>query len=384
MKRIHESLLTSRVAIESVFYEALYHALSKSEPLQAKRPGEVKTLINFFLQLPTMQETLNAVLSRHHISAELKGVFCHKAGASGPVVDFDIPTTGPGCELCDLLVLVTYEGDDGELALGNACFLQAKVERSDLSSGVSTMRQRKLYEEAPTFRFRNSGNYSLPNFSDSTSGHRTMPGAKSKGFCYWAFMDGHPMPNWMLNTSTVTEPLNVDAPKKDLSFGGAMFDLMTGQFGIKVDPVSSTEFAWNRIVHDVVLRAMSEALRCSSGIIAVKDVPRIAREGRALLREALHAELALVSNPFVSLADAFNSPQLKESAASYVKEKNKISKERLEKILLHEDDEGGEPPDEKQREFPADGNGGGSFIHINLKVAEGPTRTVPNGRKITL
>ena len=369
-----------RAAVESVFYEAMYRTLIEEPGLPSGRPGEVLTLIRFFLQLPEMQNSLNAVLGRDGISVEFKGAFCHKSGSAGPVVDFDIPTAGNGCELCDLLVLVTYGEGDGALTMGNACFLQAKVERLDLDGGRSTTRQRQLYEGAPTFRFRDAGKYSSAGFSDGANGHRTMPGPSSSGFCYWTFRDG-PSPNsgWGLNSGCVIIPSQLGTVASDVPFGRAMFDLIVGELGKEVEPPPSNDTGWNRIVHDVLISAMSESLSCSAGVVGVSAIPRIRHAGRGLLKQVLQSKLALVANPFTGLAAAFGTEPMKSLATKFADQRREIDADTWGKIMR---DDGDGPPEEGDTEGPGDGPGGGSFIHINLskkdtaKAAPEPERSL--------
>jgi len=131
-----------RAEIQAAFYEMIFSAqLQVGESGLQHRSKEVATLLYFFLDLNHLQDALNQILRKERITTACKGIFGHKSGRLGPVVDFDMPPGTPGCELCDLLVLTTYGDPISGTALGNAAFLQAKLKRSKLTQGASSKRQ---------------------------------------------------------------------------------------------------------------------------------------------------------------------------------------------------------------------------------------------------
>ena len=176
VQRLQLAVVAQRTAVTSAFYEWLYRAIA------SQGNGEVATLIRLFVALPELQETLSTIFTQARFSVKIKGVFCHVSGKTGPVVDFD-PPPGAGCEICDLLILVTY-GADGTISLGNAVFLQAKRKRDDLSKGRSTSRQRELYEQAALFTFRDAMNYQTRLGEPGIAGRREMPPKNTSAFCY--------------------------------------------------------------------------------------------------------------------------------------------------------------------------------------------------------
>ena len=102
------------------------------------RNGEVGALAWFFANgLRNLENRWNSTLDDTQVS--LKGVFCHKSGNAGPVVDFHHALGG--CELADILLILTQAGTSSGTARGNALFLQAKDHRWPLT-GNSTTKQK--------------------------------------------------------------------------------------------------------------------------------------------------------------------------------------------------------------------------------------------------
>lgn len=303
-------------------------------------------------------------MHRSGVRVLVKGVFCHVSGRTGPVVDFDKPSPGRGCEICDLLVLVTY-GVGTKMSLGNAVFLQAKLTRDDLKGGSSTDRQRELYEKAPEFRFRYSDKYTTALGEPKVPGTRQMPPKDYGGFCYWPFTTHSGSTKFPVNSSTVIVPNSVQHPRDDVAFGEALLGLMIGKFGEQMRPAKKNEFGWNRIVHDVVFRSMHEALRCSGGIKDVKTLPRISPDGRAELLAAMN--MALVLNPLRELSESFQSEDI-STAANDLSARRRIDAKQFESIFRKL--EGEPPPPIEPPEVGDNEGGGGAFIHIHIATEE--------------
>ena len=102
-----------------------------------------------------------------------------------------------------------------------------------------------------------------------------------------------------------------------MPFGEAMHLLMTGEFGLPVQPVQPGDFGWNRIVHDVVLRAISEPLGDTQGIAVADDVRRVLRCQPTSLVRLLQANIAIKANPFEALSCWFGSKALVGAVAGH-------------------------------------------------------------------
>ncbi len=380
---IQLALALNRLRIEAAVHTNLSHALRLAES-QARqkgnhqvRPDEVGVLIYFFRLLPRLQDRLNEIVNPKGLGIEIKGVFCHKTGNLGPVVDFDVPAGSRGCELADLLVLITHGTRDSGDAIGNACFLQAKVDRKGFGQGRSSRRQSDLYCRNNSFRFRNPAAYSSPELPDhSIAGFREMPGSDLSGFAFWSYdafvneWDIHPYyRNAWGNASAVAIPANLNDPRCDIGFGNAIYRLMEGSIGLGVVPPIPDDFGWNRIVHDVVLRAIREPLGNHRGIVGLDGLRRVTPNspssswnGFMLMRDGV----ATVMNPFRELAAAFGSKAMYEAAEAHAKGANRLNDEELEAELKRAGGDGGEPPTDDVDLGPEDSGSSGSFIQINL------------------
>lgn len=384
--QVRLALMMNRLKIEACIQAALYHALilpsNRNPRSQSNKPDEVSVLLHFFALLPDLEQRLNDLLNKDGVDVHIKGVFCHKSGCLGPVVDFDVPPLGRGCELADLLMLVTHDGVDAGGDFGNGCFLQAKVERGKIRQGPSSKRQSALYCQAKFFRFRNPAAYSTPELPDHpTPGYREMPGALRSGFAFWsydafrqeAFEDAVGMrsstkrrifpccgPIWW-HASSFMLPPSVNDPTADIGFGNAVYRMMEGSLGIAVGQPQPGDFGWNRIVHDVVLRAIREPLGGTRGIGGLDDLLRACAE----LDQLVNSGIALVKNPFRNLAKAFGTEALKEAAVRHAEKENRIIFERLRNRDSNKGSDG--PPFGNTVDLgPEDSGSSGSFINIQL------------------
>ncbi len=384
--KVHLALMMNRLKIEACIQAALYHALiqpyTRGRRGSSGKPDEVSVLVHFFALLPDLEQRLNELLNMDGVDVQIKGVFCHKSGCLGPVVDFDVPPLGRGCELADLLILVTHDDVDDGGAFGNGCFLQAKVERGKVRQGPSSQRQSALYCQAKSFRFRNPGAYATLELPDhATPGFREMPGASTSGFAFWsydafkreAFEDeanlqspsavrqhGCCGPFWW-HASSFMLPPGLNDPSADIGFGNAIYRLMEGSLGIAVGRPQAGDFRWNRIVHDVVLRAINEPLGDTRGIVGLDDLMR-AGTGPDWL---VNSGTSLVKNPFRDLARAFGTESLETAAWRHAEKENRISIEKMQN--RHGDVDGKGPPGRNDEgPGPEDSGSSGSFIQIQL------------------
>jgi hypothetical protein len=374
----------NRLRIEAAIHANLSHALQLADSQlnhrrnHPARPNEVAVLINFFRMLPRLQKRLNEIVAPSGVGIEIKGVFCHKSGSLGPVVDFDVPPGSPGCELADLLVLVTHGMRNPGGAFGNACFLQAKVERKKFIQGSSSRRQSDLYCRSRSFRFRNPSAYSSPGLPDhaDVAGFREMPGSDLSGFAFWSYdafvneWKTHPYYRYCWgNASAVALPVHLNDPRCDIGFGNAIYRLMEGSLGLGVAPPIPGDFDWNRIVHDVVLRAISEPLGSHRKIVGLDDLRRVSPIAPSSSWDGFMLMLggaAAVMNPFSELAAAFESKGMVEAAAAHLEGVNRLKGVELENALKRAGGEGLEPPTDDGDIGPDDWGSSGSFIQINL------------------
>ena len=92
-------------------------------------------------------------------------------------------------------------------------------------------------------------------------------------------------------------PPGLNDPSADIGFGNAIYRMMEGSLGISVGRPQAGDFGWNRIVHDVVFRAINEPLGDTRGIVGLDDLMR-AGTGPDWL---VNSGTSLVKNPFRKL-----------------------------------------------------------------------------------
>lgn len=202
-----------------------------------------------------------------------------------------------------------------------------------------------------------------------------MPGYHLSGFAFWSYdafvneWQDHPYYRYAWgNASAVALPANLSDPRMDLGFGNAIYQLMAGSLGIGVSAPSPGDFGWNRIIHDVVLRAMREPLGAPKKIVGLDDLRRVfpaapssSWRGFMLLRSGV----AGVLNPFKELADAFESEAMRKAALQHAEGVNRLRGDELEAALERTGGDS-EPPRTNEEIGPDDSGSSGSFIQINL------------------
>lgn len=162
--------LTSRA--DAVVDQVLLHG---SHVMTAPPRSEVGFVAAITLgAVPGIASEWQKPLSKIGYSLKVHGVFCHAA----PVVDFKGPTgSPPGCELADLLVVTDEVGSTGTVQRRRASLIQAKMasqaKRVTLT-GSSSKKQLHLYQNWPSFRFRESvygtDSYSLKRIANEDAG----------------------------------------------------------------------------------------------------------------------------------------------------------------------------------------------------------------------
>ena len=177
-----------------------------------------------------------------------------------------------------------------------------------------------------------------------------------------------------MNSSSVIIPQFLPDPTRDIPSAEALYQLLVGELGLVVKAPRAGEFGWNRIVHDVTLRAMRETLRCSAGIANVKNLSRVSGI-KADVLAALTAASALVLNPFDELSLAFASEDLRRLSSDITKHT------RLDEKTLAEmfgDAGGDKPPGSHGFGEPLpDEAGGGAFIQIHIAEEAAAERKRP-------
>jgi hypothetical protein len=341
---------------------------------------EVATLCHFFLNLGGLESALTAALKPVRLKVQVKGAFGHYSKPFGPVVGFGDDSSLPGCELCDMMFIVTYAGPKGSEPFGNASFFQAKLNRGKLLSGKSSKRQGELYESADSFIFRDSKRYASAFPENKIPGWREMPGKATTGFCFWSFdaregvAEGWP---WIWQASAVIKPTAFKNPSADRTFAEAVFELMTGEFGLAVEKPAPGDFGWNRIVHDFVFRAARESLGYSHGVSYPSDIRRIQQQNPSDISWLLNSGVSIVANPFQEFFDWFGSGELSDLPKKDHLENRYLGPEALADLRRKFRFDGAlgepplEPPADDEEPGPDDAGGGGSFVHINVSPEEG-------------
>ena len=333
---------------------------------------EVGALAWFFVHgLPHLETSWNAALE--HTRVTIKGVFCHKSGNSGPVVDFIHPLPcGGGCELSDLLFIVTGQPGASSSAPGNALFLQAKAKRLPLS-GDSTQKQKFLYESAPDFTFQKVSDVASSTLPENTkAGSREMPIDRSRGFKFWFYDSSRAVhlrprfsylhPIWQY-ASTTAAAGRIGFPALDEIFEFTLFNLLTGADGLGFSPPVANDFGWNRIVRDVVKASIGKALSVPKKISGHSS--RVHGWSAAHLAQITANDTAVISNPFTDLGTAFGDDDLNAS----IEELAKAKRTKPDEEKFQDGDDG--PPRRNRQEPSEDEGGGGSFIWISLSEKQG-------------
>ena len=202
-------------------------------------PGEVDRLVYFFLEgLPVIESQFNGILDGSGVRATLSGIFCHQTPRVMPVPAS--ATTPLGCELGDILFLVTYGDRLYGRYLGNAFLVQAKED----ASTVDGTTQAHLYEKAAAYTYS-----SPPSLAPQS---RSFGGCKF-ALWYWGFRRRfwHYPAQWM--TEGVAARPRLDH-RFEMPFENALMDLICGVNGHRVRALepNSTESGWSKIVDDLI------------------------------------------------------------------------------------------------------------------------------------
>lgn len=222
---------------------AVRYSLDRAQAGTRNGAGEVDRIVYFFVEgLPLLENLLNHRLTRYGISVTVSGIFCHKS----PKV---IHSANSICELSDIAFLSTYGRVLPEGGLGNALLAQAKNSFGE----VPNPSQEALYERAADFRYWKPGG--------AIGAQRTLHDA-TNSLWYWSFQINNYV-NWEgLTAATLARP----QPKSSLFFEDMLFRLFAGSLGRGFEqnaPAANTT-GWSRIIHDLLTRTASKALKCDN------------------------------------------------------------------------------------------------------------------------
>ncbi|MGA7724336.1 MAG: hypothetical protein WCA95_03585 [Opitutaceae bacterium] len=326
------------------------------------RNGEVGALAWFFANgLRNLENRWNSTLDDTQVS--LKGVFCHKSGNAGPVVDFHHALGG--CELADILLILTQAGTSSGTARGNALFLQAKDHRWPLT-GNSTTKQKFLYEQVVNFTFRPGTDFTSVKLGEHPDpGTREIPDHREAGFKFWFFEPFiHSRLAYEVSigaktrdiASSTSDPGEIDEPYLDTILPSTIIDFLVGKEGLGVSAPIAGDFGWNRIVRDVVKSSIGKAMAVPKKLDG-KNPHRVQGWSKHALSEILADRAAVVANPFEDLAASLDDDEIRELSA-------KLAAADRHKI---DDGKGGDRGPPSIPDDPGiEGPGGGSFIWIEL------------------
>ena len=221
---------------------AVRYALERAQAGTRSSPGEVDRVVYFFVEgLPLIEDMLNRRLTRYGINVTVSGIFCHKS----PKV---VHSNNSICELADIAFLSTYGGMLPGGGLGNAALAQAKNDFGE----VRNSSQEELYESAPDFRYWKFG---------AIGDYRTLQDAMYS-LWYWSF-DINDRVTWEgLTAATLARP----QPKSSVFFEEMLFRLFAGAVGQGFEqnaPAINTT-GWSRIIHDLLTKTASKALKCDN------------------------------------------------------------------------------------------------------------------------
>lgn len=196
--------------------------------------------------VPGIAAAWSPLLASCGYSLKIHGVFCH----ASPVVEFSGPPgTKPGCELADLLIVTDYI-DRGGHTKRRASLIQAKMasmaKRVSLN-GASSKKQLHLYQNWPSFKFREAAYgthvYSL---SSTANGHSGSFGVIDRHFKKSA---GLP-PTWTQHDAMPT-PVSIAGAPSFGEFLARMIGGSTRSLGRIAVPAGSDD--WSRVV-DMLLQ----------------------------------------------------------------------------------------------------------------------------------
>lgn len=238
-QRILNQILLRRDRMIQAIQTGIDHTFTAAERGCAGSPGEVDRLVYFFLVgLPAIEGQFNVIFQGSSVRATLSGIFCHQTPRVTP-----IPASGtnpPGCELGDILFLVTYGGRIYSRYLGNALLVQAKED----ASTVDGTTQAHLYENATAFTYNSPGDLA--------------PQRRSLADCdyalwYWGFR--HQFWNYLRPWQTEGISARPRNPHGlPMPFERTLMDLICGVNGRRVRalPAGDRSTGWSKIVDDLI------------------------------------------------------------------------------------------------------------------------------------
>ncbi len=226
-------------------------------------PTEPDRVLSFFFHgLEEIERGWNSILRHHRLKTSLSGIFIHSTPKVIPI--FDTPSSQSradsrlsnprtqSCELGDLLVIVTNEGN--EPGTGAAILFQAK---DGFPEHGDTM-QRRLYEEADGFNYTSQSLFG--------KAHRNLPAKDSGALSYWDIESdqlhywAHP---YLYGTSVVdAADARLDNPRGlgRRAFGEVIGGLVFASAGEEFSPPVENDTGWNRIIRDLIEKTAAKAL----------------------------------------------------------------------------------------------------------------------------
>lgn len=340
---------------------AIDHSMKAAEYGCLGQPGEVDRLVYFFLEgLPAIESQFNGILADSRVRATLSGIFCHQTPHVNPIPPSR--TTPPGCELGDILFLVTYgrrlRGD----YLGNALLVQAKEE----VESVDGTTQAHLYERAIAF--------------DYTSPQQLARQQRDLTACqfalwYWGFgRRAWRSRHWWRTEGRLAARPRMAVPRGE-PFEDVLMDLICGVNGrrVKSQPANSTETGWSKIVDDLIrVTARSALTRQNAFISRDKEVIR----GEDFIR-VLAAMLNRPGAPFLARCSLdrifhFFDDELAKLGKELTEKSKAFDADRFfrENQMPEKEPSGDAPPPtlgNQRIEVDGQNEGGCSFVIINFE-----------------
>ena len=232
----------------------------------AQQPGEVDRLVYFFLRgLPFIENGFNQILISHGVRSTLSGIFCHQT----PRVKPHGESRDEGCELGDIIFIVTYGRRLFRSIIGNALLVQAKEKSNMISDSV----QKYLYQTASGYRYLNPR---------PLRGQERMFQDCQYALWYWIFNNRHPAmlhrryPTKHISSSTVG--LNARRPgnfRRPIPFEIVLMELIMGVNGKRVYFLERDSDAvnWSKIVDDLIRVTARSAFHRQNAYISRSRTP---------------------------------------------------------------------------------------------------------------
>lgn len=325
-------------------------------------PGEVERLVYFFLEgLPAIEGQFNVILNGSGISATLSGIFCHQTPRVRP-----IPPSGsnpPGCELGDILFLVTYGRRLYTRYLGNAFIVQAKED----ASTVDGTTQAHLYENASAFT------YSSPR--ELNGQRRSLEGCQY-AFWYWGFRPKR----WFFPDPWHTEGI-VARPRSGHGFARpfeiALMDLICGVNGrrVKALPAGDPCDGWSKVVDDLIRMTAKSAFTRQNAYVSRNRRPLRGEEITRVLQTMAGTGAApfLIRCSLDRIFSFFDAEMAGFGRYLTAKSRHFEAEEFLSNFEFHKEHDGDIPPPSlgnKRPEGPDDGGGGCSFVIMDFSSSQ--------------